>query len=267
MCLAFKEQTSKVIFRFVVPFANRLANLRLADWLANLQIGQIGRLVGTCTCRYKLVDLHDACDTCTCTSIHYSGQKSVYILYNVDLRRPTSSYSTEKADLLARAFSSQCSNPHRYTSQHTPAAFHDTPFDVPQLTGDEVFWALRTLPAYKATGGTIPNRLIKETAPVITESLCYLFNLSLSLGQLSNDWKIATAVPLLKPKSLASNPVTYRPISLLPCIANVLDHLVCNHLLPFCTSTKSSHLPNTGLFVNVPPLINWWSLQTTLPKH
>ena len=90
---------------------------------------------------------------------------------------------TEKAVLLARAFSSQCSNPHRYTSQHTPDAFHDTPFDVPQLTGDEVFCALRTLPAYKATCGTFPNRLSKETAPVITESLCYLFNLSLSLGQ------------------------------------------------------------------------------------
>ena len=68
------------------------------------------------------------------------------------------SSDTEKADLLARAFSSQCSNPHRYTSRHTPAAFHDTPFDVPQLTGDEVFCALRTLPAYKATGGTIPNQ-------------------------------------------------------------------------------------------------------------
>ena len=46
MCLAFKEQTSKVIFRFVVPFTNRLANLILADWLANLQIGHIGRFFG-----------------------------------------------------------------------------------------------------------------------------------------------------------------------------------------------------------------------------
>ena len=49
MCLTFKEQTLKMIFRLVVPFANRLANPRLADWLANLQIGQIGRLVGTYT--------------------------------------------------------------------------------------------------------------------------------------------------------------------------------------------------------------------------
>ena len=140
---------------------------------------------------------------------------------------------TENADLLARAISSQCSSPHRYTSQHTPAAFHDTPFHVPQLTGNEVFCALRTLPAYKATCGTIPNRLIKETAPVITESLCYLFHLSLSLGQLPNDWKIATVVPLLKPKGFPSNPVSYRPISLLPCIAKVLDHLVCNHISAF----------------------------------
>ena len=47
MCLAFKEQFSNVIFRFVIPFANRLANLKLADWLTILQIGQIGRLFGT----------------------------------------------------------------------------------------------------------------------------------------------------------------------------------------------------------------------------
>ena len=47
MCFTFKEETCERIFRLVVPFVNRLANLRLADWLANLQIGQMGRLVGT----------------------------------------------------------------------------------------------------------------------------------------------------------------------------------------------------------------------------
>ena len=40
-----------MIFRLAVPFANWMANLRLADWPANLQIGQIGRLVGTYTCK------------------------------------------------------------------------------------------------------------------------------------------------------------------------------------------------------------------------
>ena len=41
MCLAFKEETSKVIFRFVVPFANRLADLRLVGQFANWPDWQI----------------------------------------------------------------------------------------------------------------------------------------------------------------------------------------------------------------------------------
>ena len=35
-----------MIFRLVFPFSNGMANLRLADWPAILQTGQIGRLVG-----------------------------------------------------------------------------------------------------------------------------------------------------------------------------------------------------------------------------
>ena len=45
-------------------------------------------------------------------------------------------------------------------------------------------------------------------------------------------------MPLLKPKSLPSNLVSYRPISLLHCIAKVLDHLVCNHLSAFLYKYK-----------------------------
>ena len=60
MCSACKEETSKMIFRLVVPFANRSANLRLADWPANLQIGQIGRLVGTQTLTQSDIITHIA---------------------------------------------------------------------------------------------------------------------------------------------------------------------------------------------------------------
>ena len=47
MCLTLRKQYFKMIFRLVIPFANRLGNLGLADWPANLQIGLIGRLDGT----------------------------------------------------------------------------------------------------------------------------------------------------------------------------------------------------------------------------
>ena len=93
--------------------------------------------------------------------------------------------------------------------------------------------ALRHLPSHKASGGTIPNRLLKETAGVTTKSLTRLFNLSLSLGQLPSEWKLSTVIPLFKQKGLPSDPVNYRPISLLPSLVKVLDYLVCQHLTTF----------------------------------
>ena len=38
ICLTYKEQTSKMIFRLVVPFANRLVNLRLADGVRRSEV-------------------------------------------------------------------------------------------------------------------------------------------------------------------------------------------------------------------------------------
>ena len=74
----------------------------------------------------------------------------------------------------------------------------DHEFDLPRITEEEVFRKLRTLPARKSTGGLITNRILKETAPVITQSLCQLLNLSLRLGQLPVDWKTATVIPIFK---------------------------------------------------------------------
>ena len=137
----------------------------------------------------------------------------------------------EKAQLLASAFSRQCNNVHSPDRDSPP--FEGELFDIPPLTCEEVFVALRHLPSHKASGGTIPNRLLKETAGVITKSLTRLFNLSLSLGQLPSEWKLSTVIPLFKQKGLPSDPVNYRPISLLPSLAKVLDYLVCQHLTTF----------------------------------
>ena len=84
----------------------------------------------------------------------------------------------EKAQLLASAFSRQCNNVHSPDRDSPP--FEGELFDIPPLTCEEVFVALRHPPSHKASGGTIPNRLLKETARVITESLTRLFNLSSS---------------------------------------------------------------------------------------
>ncbi|CAB3992988.1 Hypothetical predicted protein, partial [Paramuricea clavata] len=94
------------------------------------------------------------------------------------------------------------------------------------LTVEEVQAVLETLDVTKATGpDNVPARLLKETAPVISTSLCTLFNKSLSQGALPEDWKIANIIPVYKKgeKEYAEN---YRPISLLSIVSKVLERCV-----------------------------------------
>ena len=67
------------------------------------------------------------------------------------------------------------------------------------LTVEEVQALLETLDVTKATGpDNVPARLLRETAPVISVSLCTLFNKSLRQGVLPENWKIANIVPVYK---------------------------------------------------------------------
>ena len=60
----------------------------------------------------------------------------------------------------------------------------------------EVEHTLKSLDSNKATGpDEIPARLLKVTTPVIAPSLCKLFNKSLRLGSIPEEWKLAIVVP------------------------------------------------------------------------
>jgi hypothetical protein len=79
----------------------------------------------------------------------------------------------------------------------------------------EVSYVLRSLDSNKATGPDgIPARLLRETADVITPSLCKLFNLSVLSGIIPEEWKLANIVPVHKKgdKECAEN---YRPIPIM----------------------------------------------------
>ena len=88
-----------------------------------------------------------------------------------------------------------------------------------ELSEDEVMERLSELDTTKACGpDKIPAHLLKECSEQIAPSLCSLFNHSLSLGQISLEWKSADVTPIRKKdsKEAAKN---YRPISLLPLLA------------------------------------------------
>ena len=65
------------------------------------------------------------------------------------------------------------------------------------LTVEEVQAVLENLESTKATGpDNIPARLLKGTAPIISSSLCMLFNKSLDEGVIPEEWKLANIVPV-----------------------------------------------------------------------
>ena len=88
----------------------------------------------------------------------------------------------------------------------------------------------------KANGpDDISARMLKETALSITSTpiMTHLFNISITLGELPDEWKMARVSHI--PKSANhSDPGNYRPISLLSLLSKLLEkhiqHLLATHL-------------------------------------
>ena len=94
----------------------------------------------------------------------------------------------------------------------------------------EVESVLANLDITKATGpDEISACLLKETAPVISTSLCSLYNKSLNQGVFPQEWKIANIVPVYK-KGDKEHVENYRPISLLCIVSKVFERCVLNNM-------------------------------------
>ena len=92
-----------------------------------------------------------------------------------------------------------------YTSEDLPETTDKSSTDAQMteliLSELEVEHTLISLDSNKATGpDEIPARLLKVTAPIIAPSLSKLFNKSLRLGSIPEEWKLANVVPLHKKK-------------------------------------------------------------------
>ena len=66
--------------------------------------------------------------------------------------------------------------------------------------------------------------MLKLSLPAIVGTLVRLFNISLRLGEVPEEWKEAVVIPLHKGgKKPSKDPLSYRPISLTSCVARVLE--------------------------------------------
>ena len=136
---------------------------------------------------------------------------------------------------LNAAFARQCSAP---SAAHPPRlSTSSSSFAFQPITEESTFKALRGVLIRKASGlDDLPARLLFECAAEIAVPLCYIFNLSLSSGLFSSQWKIACIQPVFKNKGDRCDPLSYRPIALLPIVSKVFEKLVHRQVLNYCLS-------------------------------
>ena len=89
---------------------------------------------------------------------------------------------------------------------------------------------LHTIKPNKASGpDSIPCRVLKEAASELAPALADIFNSSLSVGTLPDDWKTAHVAPAFK-KGNTNAAENYRPISLTCVCCKLLEHIICHHI-------------------------------------
>ena len=115
-----------------------------------------------------------------------------------------------------------------------------------QITIAETRLVLENIDVTKASGpDNISGRILKECAIEISPSLTKPFNVSLSLGNVPESWKLANVSPIFM-KSDKENCSNYRPISLLCIASKVLESAVLNQLkseiLPLITQFQHGFL-------------------------
>ena len=90
----------------------------------------------------------------------------------------------------------------------------------------------------KAAGlDRIPQKLIKDSAVIITPFLNHIFNISLSEGKFPDDWKKARVSPIFKSGSREECD-NYRPICILSAISKIFEKIVFDQLSQYLTTNE-----------------------------
>ena len=133
------------------------------------------------------------------------------------------------------------------TDDHKPAStfvplglgYNDSSFRFSTVSSSSVYSMLCALDEKKAVGPDgLSARFLKEIAEEITVPLTKLFNKSLEIGAFPSDWKHCNVTPVHKsgPKD---NPSNFRPISVVPVAAKMLEKIVAQQLSLYLESNQA----------------------------
>ncbi len=127
---------------------------------------------------------------------------------------------------------------------------HEGRLEEINLTKITVYKVLKKLKTNKAIGpDNIFNRILLNTAEVISEPLAVLFNSLFQIGTFPIQWKRANVIPVYKRKN-KQDKSNYRPISLLSTGGKVMERCVFNELYDFCKQHNLLTWKNSGFKPN-----------------
>ena len=112
-------------------------------------------------------------------------------------------------------------------------------FEFKPITVDSVEKALISIPN-KAKSDLLgfDNKLLRLSADLISPSLTYIFNLSLTSASLPTDWTTACVTPIYKNNGDKSSCGNYRPISVMSTIPKILESNVKSQLVDYLVTNK-----------------------------
>ena len=108
----------------------------------------------------------------------------------------------------------------------TPDNHFNTRFTLEELKAN-----IRDLPGDKATGeDDIHNQFLKNMPDHTFPELLGLINRSWRRGEIPSSWKHSLVIPILKNGKPASDPNSYRPVSLISCVSKLMEKMVASRL-------------------------------------
>ncbi|GBL70831.1 RNA-directed DNA polymerase from mobile element jockey [Araneus ventricosus] len=109
----------------------------------------------------------------------------------------------------------------------TPNHFNN----FPPTSNDELINCIKKLKKNKAPGyDGINNKIILNLPHASITTLKIITDNIMKFGYFPTRWKTATIIPILKPGKDPTDPVSYRPISLLPSISKIAEHILLSRL-------------------------------------
>lgn len=148
-------------------------------------------------------------------------------------------YFVESVNEIQSSIVKPCMSAHEYLDK---AASPDLFFEWQQVTSNHVLSVIKKIKNSKSKDYYgLSNNILKDTAEYLAAPLALCTNSCLSQGIFPNSQKISKVNPVFK-KGDKANPANFRPISLIPTIGKIIEHVVYKQV--------STYLELSGLLSN-----------------